>query len=66
MTDNQIKIVLAVMNLTAPFGELWVCERYAAGDYARRLYDVQATLRFYLVPDNSALLDSHTEGMIKA
>ncbi len=66
MTDEQIKTVLRVMNLTAPFSQLWVCERHPAGDYARRLYDVQATLRFYLVPDDSNLLDPHTEGMIRA
>lgn len=66
MTDDQIKTVLRVMNLTAPFEMVWVCERDEAGDYARRLYDVQAHLRFWLVPDDSALLAEDVKGIIRA
>ena len=64
MDIDHIKTVLRVMNMTAPFEMVWVAERSSVGDTARRTYDVQETLRFWLVPDDSALLNE--DGMIRA
>lgn len=62
--EHELRTVLAVMNITAPFEMVWCAQNTDPGDFARELYDVRDGYRFYLVPDNSALLSE--DGVISA
>lgn len=64
MELEQIKTVLRVMNMTAGYGRVYVCEPSSSGDLGIRTYGIEATYRFYLVPDDSALLGE--KGVITA
>jgi hypothetical protein len=65
MDLSQIITVLRVMNMTAPFDQVWCAERLnVVNTHANEYYGVAAQLRFYLVPDDSELL-TH-EGVFKA
>lgn len=56
MDEQQVRAVLAVMNFTAPFGFVWIANRVATETWIREMYDIQDSIRFYLVPDDSSFL----------
>ena len=55
MTTDQLKTVLAVMNLTAPFDAVWCAEEETTGTLDGD-WGIQKRYRFYLVSDAAKLL----------
>lgn len=64
MELEQIKTVLRVMNLTAPFDMVWTAQDAPSESWFREMYGIEGQLRFYLVPDDSPLLNE--KGVIRA
>jgi hypothetical protein len=64
MNVEHLKTVLRVMNMTAPFDQVWCAQSSDSGSFAREVFDIQDSYRFYLVPDDSALLGE--KGVITA
>jgi len=56
MEPFHLRTVLRVMNLTAPFGHVWVATHDDPNSLNKERYGVTDGYRFYLVPDNSNLL----------
>jgi hypothetical protein len=65
MELHHIQTVLRVMNLTTSCGMTWCAARFdIAESYTLKDLGGEAEIRFYLVPDDSALLGG--EGVITA
>ena len=65
MELHHIQTVLRVMNLTASYGMVWCASRFdISQSYTLKDLGGEAEIRFYLVPDDSALLSG--EGVISA